>query len=82
MPSFWAFRRLQGIHRGREHRRPQHLAISTALAMDHPIGDVVRRADDVGAPVMIDDVLDVMTALGMTTMCVTHEMGFGPRRRS
>ena len=42
-------------------------------------GDALRRADRALDPEMVNEVLDVMTALardGMTMIVVTHEMGF------
>jgi polar amino acid transport system ATP-binding protein len=59
----------------------QRLAIARALAMQPKIMlfDEPTSALD---PEMINEVLDVMTALardGMTMMCVTHEMGFARR---
>jgi glutamate transport system ATP-binding protein len=57
------------------------VAIARALAMQPKIMlfDEPTSALD---PEMINEVLDVMTALareGMTMMCVTHEMGFARR---
>jgi ABC-type polar amino acid transport system ATPase subunit len=59
----------------------QRVAIARALAMQPKIMlfDEPTSALD---PEMINEVLDVMTALareGMTMMCVTHEMGFARR---
>jgi glutamate transport system ATP-binding protein len=59
----------------------QRVAIARALAMQPRIMlfDEPTSALD---PEMINEVLDVMTALardGMTMMCVTHEMGFARR---
>jgi glutamate transport system ATP-binding protein len=59
----------------------QRVAIARALAMQPAIMlfDEPTSALD---PEMINEVLDVMTALardGMTMMCVTHEMGFARR---
>ena len=59
----------------------QRVAIARALAMEPRIMlfDEPTSALD---PEMINEVLDVMTALareGMTMMCVTHEMGFARR---
>jgi ABC-type polar amino acid transport system ATPase subunit len=59
----------------------QRVAIARALAMEPKIMlfDEPTSALD---PEMINEVLDVMTALardGMTMMCVTHEMGFARR---
>ena len=59
----------------------QRVAIACALAMQPKIMlfDEPTSALD---PEMINEVLDVMTALareGMTMMCVTHEMGFARR---
>jgi ABC-type polar amino acid transport system ATPase subunit len=59
----------------------QRVAIARALAMQPQIMlfDEPTSALD---PEMINEVLDVMTALareGMTMMCVTHEMGFARR---
>jgi ABC-type polar amino acid transport system ATPase subunit len=59
----------------------QRVAIARALAMQPKIMlfDEPTSALD---PQMINEVLDVMTALareGMTMMCVTHEMGFARR---
>ena len=59
----------------------QRVAIARALAMQPKImlfDDPTSALD----PEMINEVLDVMTALareGMTMMCVTHEMGFARR---
>ncbi len=59
----------------------QRVAIARALAMQPKIMlfDEPTSALD---PEMINEVLDIMTALareGMTMMCVTHEMGFARR---
>ena len=59
----------------------QRIAIARALALDPEIMlfDEPTSALD---PEMINEVLDVMTALaadGMTMMVVTHEMGFARR---
>jgi glutamate/aspartate transport system ATP-binding protein len=59
----------------------QRIAIARALALDPAIMlfDEPTSALD---PEMINEVLDVMTALaadGMTMMVVTHEMGFARR---
>jgi glutamate transport system ATP-binding protein len=59
----------------------QRVAIARSLAMDPKVMlfDEPTSALD---PEMINEVLDVMTALareGMTMMCVTHEMGFARR---
>jgi glutamate transport system ATP-binding protein len=59
----------------------QRVALARALAMQPKIMlfDEPTSALD---PEMINEVLDVMTALareGMTMMCVTHEMGFARR---
>lgn len=56
----------------------QRVAIARALAMD-PICMLFDEPTSALDPEMINEVLDVMTALaqeGMTMMCVTHEMGF------
>ena len=59
----------------------QRVAIARALCMEPSVMlfDEPTSALD---PEMINEVLDVMTALareGMTMMCVTHEMGFARR---
>ncbi len=59
----------------------QRVAIARALAMD-PICMLFDEPTSALDPEMINEVLDVMTALardGMTMMCVTHEMGFARR---
>ena len=56
----------------------QRVAIARALAMD-PIAMLFDEPTSALDPEMINEVLDVMTALakeGMTMMVVTHEMGF------
>jgi glutamate/aspartate transport system ATP-binding protein len=59
----------------------QRVAIARALAMD-PLAMLFDEPTSALDPEMINEVLDVMTALareGMTMMCVTHEMGFARR---
>ena len=59
----------------------QRVAIARALAM-HPEIMLFDEPTSALDPEMINEVLDVMTALardGMTMMCVTHEMGFARR---
>jgi glutamate/aspartate transport system ATP-binding protein len=59
----------------------QRVAIARALAMD-PIAMLFDEPTSALDPEMINEVLEVMTALakdGMTMMCVTHEMGFARR---
>jgi glutamate/aspartate transport system ATP-binding protein len=59
----------------------QRVAIARALAMD-PIAMLFDEPTSALDPEMINEVLDVMTALakeGMTMMVVTHEMGFASR---
>ena len=59
----------------------QRVAIARALAMD-PIAMLFDEPTSALDPEMINEVLDVMTALareGMTMLCVTHEMGFARR---
>ena len=59
----------------------QRVAIARALCMD-PIAMLFDEPTSALDPEMINEVLDVMTALardGMTMMCVTHEMGFARR---
>ena len=61
----------------------QRVAIARALAMD-PIAMLFDEPTSALDPEMINEVLDVMTALaqdGMTMIVVTHEMGFRPPRR-
>jgi glutamate/aspartate transport system ATP-binding protein len=56
----------------------QRVAIARALAMD-PIAMLFDEPTSALDPEMINEVLEVMTALateGMTMMVVTHEMGF------
>ena len=56
----------------------QRVAIARALSMD-PIAMLFDEPTSALDPEMINEVLDVMTALareGMTMMVVTHEMGF------
>src|ERR1700678_360832 len=56
----------------------QRVAIARALAMD-PIAMLFDEPTSALDPEMVNEVLDVMTALaqeGMTMLCVTHEMGF------
>ena len=59
----------------------QRVAIARALAMD-PVAMLFDEPTSALDPEMINEVLDVMTALardGMTMLCVTHEMGFARR---
>lgn len=59
----------------------QRVAIARALAMD-PIAMLFDEPTSALDPEMINEVLDVMTELSstsMTTICVTHEMGFARR---
>jgi len=59
----------------------QRVAIARALAMD-PIVLLFDEPTSALDPEMVNEVLDVMTALareGMTMMVVTHEMGFARR---
>ncbi|MDE2333587.1 MAG: amino acid ABC transporter ATP-binding protein [Rhodospirillales bacterium] len=59
----------------------QRVAIARALAMD-PVAMLFDEPTSALDPEMINEVLDVMTALaqdGMTMICVTHEMGFARR---
>ena len=59
----------------------QRVAIARALAMN-PTLMLFDEPTSALDPEMINEVLDVMTALardGMTMMCVTHEMGFARR---
>ena len=59
----------------------QRVAIARGLAMD-PIAMLFDEPTSALDPEMINEVLDVMTALakeGMTMMVVTHEMGFASR---
>jgi glutamate/aspartate transport system ATP-binding protein len=59
----------------------QRVAIARALAMD-PLAMLFDEPTSALDPEMINEVLDVMTALareGMTMMVVTHEMGFASR---
>jgi glutamate/aspartate transport system ATP-binding protein len=59
----------------------QRVAIARGLAMD-PIAMLFDEPTSALDPEMINEVLDVMTALakdGMTMMVVTHEMGFARR---
>ena len=59
----------------------QRVAIARALAMD-PIAMLFDEPTSALDPEMINEVLDVMTALahdGMTMIVVTHEMGFARR---
>jgi ABC-type polar amino acid transport system ATPase subunit len=59
----------------------QRVAIARALAMD-PIVMLFDEPTSALDPEMINEVLDVMTALaegGMTMIVVTHEMGFARR---
>jgi ABC-type polar amino acid transport system ATPase subunit len=59
----------------------QRVAIARALAMD-PIAMLFDEPTSALDPEMINEVLDVMTALardGMTMVVVTHEMGFARR---
>jgi len=56
----------------------QRVAIARALAMD-PIAMLFDEPTSALDPEMTTEVLDVMVSLardGMTTLCVTHEMGF------
>jgi glutamate/aspartate transport system ATP-binding protein len=56
----------------------QRVAIARALAMD-PIAMLFDEPTSALDPEMTMEVLDVMVQLavdGMTTLCVTHEMGF------
>lgn len=59
----------------------QRVAIARALAMD-PIAMLFDEPTSALDPEMISEVLDVMVDLareGMTTMVVTHEMGFASK---
>jgi glutamate/aspartate transport system ATP-binding protein len=59
----------------------QRVAIARALALD-PIAMLFDEPTSALDPEMINEVLDVMTALakdGMTMIVVTHEMGFARR---
>jgi ABC-type polar amino acid transport system ATPase subunit len=59
----------------------QRVAIARALAMD-PIAMLFDEPTSALDPEMINEVLDVITALaqdGMTMVVVTHEMGFARR---
>jgi glutamate/aspartate transport system ATP-binding protein len=59
----------------------QRVAIARALAMD-PVAMLFDEPTSALDPEMVNEVLDVMTALaqeGMTMLCVTHEMGFARR---
>ncbi len=59
----------------------QRVAIARALAMD-PVAMLFDEPTSALDPEMINEVLDVMTALaqdGMTMIVVTHEMGFARR---
>src|SRR4051794_19330502 len=59
----------------------QRVAIARALAMD-PIAMLFDEPTSALDPEMINEVLEVMTALaqdGMTMIVVTHEMGFARR---
>jgi len=59
----------------------QRVAIARALSMD-PIAMLFDEPTSALDPEMINEVLDVMTALaqdGMTMIVVTHEMGFARR---
>jgi glutamate/aspartate transport system ATP-binding protein len=59
----------------------QRVAIARALCMD-PVAMLFDEPTSALDPEMINEVLDVMTALareGMTMMVVTHEMGFARR---
>src|ERR1700678_2527571 len=59
----------------------QQVAIARALAMD-PVAMLFDEPTSALDPEMVNEVLDVMTALaqeGMTMLCVTHEMGFARR---
>jgi len=59
----------------------QRVAIARALAMD-PIAMLFDEPTSALDPEMTSEVLDVMVQLaseGMTTLCVTHEMGFAKR---
>ncbi|KIG09998.1 amino acid ABC transporter ATP-binding protein [Caballeronia concitans] len=74
---------------GHEHKYPaqlsggqqQRVAIARALSMD-PVAMLFDEPTSALDPEMVNEVLDVMTALaqdGMTMLCVTHEMGFAKR---
>jgi glutamate/aspartate transport system ATP-binding protein len=59
----------------------QRVAIARALAMD-PIAMLFDEPTSALDPEMTTEVLDVMVQLaaeGMTTLCVTHEMGFAKK---
>ena len=59
----------------------QRVAIARALSMD-PIAMLFDEPTSALDPEMVNEVLDVMSALaqdGMTMLCVTHEMGFARR---
>jgi polar amino acid transport system ATP-binding protein/glutamate/aspartate transport system ATP-binding protein len=59
----------------------QRAAIARALSMD-PVAMLFDEPTSALDPEMVNEVLDVMTALaqdGMTMLCVTHEMGFARR---
>jgi glutamate/aspartate transport system ATP-binding protein len=59
----------------------QRVAIARALSMD-PVAMLFDEPTSALDPEMVNEVLDVMTALaqdGMTMLCVTHEMGFARR---
>jgi polar amino acid transport system ATP-binding protein/glutamate/aspartate transport system ATP-binding protein len=59
----------------------QRVAIARALAMD-PVAMLFDEPTSALDPEMVNEVLDVMSALaqdGMTMLCVTHVMGFARR---
>ncbi|OUL96665.1 amino acid ABC transporter ATP-binding protein [Paraburkholderia hospita] len=59
----------------------QRVAIARALSMD-PVAILFDEPTSALDPEMVNEVLDVMSALaqdGMTMLCVTHEMGFARR---
>ena len=59
----------------------QRVAIARALSMD-PVAMLFDEPTSALDPEMVNEVLDVMSALahdGMTMLCVTHEMGFARR---
>ncbi|BCZ82336.1 glutamate/aspartate ABC transporter ATP-binding protein [Paraburkholderia terrae] len=59
----------------------QRVAIARALSMD-PVAMLFDEPTSALDPEMVNEVLDVMSALaqdGMTMLCVTHEMGFAKR---